>query len=81
MYDYGRLNKLNGYLNSSGSYALSYVSHEDIGDGYAKVVFKCSAKDSAYTITSVRLDVEDHTDSTMATQLCIKDIAITTKQA
>ena len=81
MYDYGRLNKLNGYLNSSGSYALSYVSHEDIGDGYAKVVFKCSAKDSAYTITSVRLDVEDHTDSTIATQLRIKDIAITTKQA
>lgn len=81
MFNYGRLDKLNGYLNSSGSYALSYVSHEDIGDGYAKVVFKCSAKDSAYTITSVRLDVEDHTDSTMATQLRIKDIAITTKQA
>ncbi len=81
MFNYGRLDKLNGYLNSSGSYALSYVSHEDIGDGYAKVVFKCSAKDSAYTITSVRLDVEDHTDSAMATQLRIKDIAITTKQA
>ncbi len=81
MFNYGRLDKLNGYLNSSGSYALSYVSHEDIGDGYAKVVFKCSAKDSAYTITSVRLDVEDHTDSTMATQLRIKDIAITTNQA
>ncbi|MBR2023072.1 MAG: InlB B-repeat-containing protein [Clostridia bacterium] len=79
MYDYGRLDKLNGYLNSSGSYALSYVSHEDIGDGYAKVTLKCSAKSSAYTITSVRLDVEDHTDSTMATQFVIKDIAITTK--
>ena len=81
MFNYGRLDKLNGYLNSSGSYALSYVSHEDIGGGYAKVVLKCSAKADAYTITSVRLDVEDHTDSTMATQLRIKDIAITTKYA
>lgn len=78
MYDYGRLNKLNGYLNSSGSYALSYVSHEDIGGGYAKVVLKCAAKASAYTITSVRLDVEDHTNagSGLATQFRIKDIAI-----
>ena len=76
MFNYGRLDKLNGYLNSSGSYALSYVSHEDIGGGYAKVVLKCSAKADAYTITSVRLDVEDHTDATMATHFRIKDIVI-----
>lgn len=76
MYNYGRLDKMNGYFNDSGSYALSYVSHEGIGGGYAKVVFKCSAKSSAYTITSVRLDVEDHTDTTMATQLRIRDIVV-----
>ena len=81
MYDYGRLNNLNGYLNNSGSYLLSYVSHTDIGGGYAKVVFKYSAKDSAYAITSVRLDVEDHSDTTMATQLRIKDIVVSTKEA
>ena len=76
MYNYGRLDKLNGYLNNSGSYALSYVSHEDVGGGYAKVTFQCAAKSSAYTLTSVRLDVEDHSDSTMATQFRIKDIVI-----
>ena len=79
MYNYGRLDKLNGYLNSSGSYALSYVSQEDIGGGYAKVTLKCSAKAAAYTISSVRLDVEDHTNegNGLATQFRIKDIAIT----
>jgi len=78
MFNYGRLDKLNGYFNSSGSYPLSYVSHTDIGDGYAKVVLKCSAKSAAYTITSVRLDVEDHSDVTMTTQLRIKDIVVGT---
>ena len=81
MYNYGRLDQLNGYLNSSGSYGLSYVSHEDVGNGYAKVTFKCAAKSSGYTITSVRLDVEDHTNagSGLATQFRIKDIVISTK--
>lgn len=81
MYNYGRLDKLNGYLNSSGSYALSYISHEDVGGGYAKVTFKCESKASAYTLNSIRLDVEDHTNagSGLATQLRIKDIQISTK--
>ena len=83
MYNYGRLNKLNGYINSSGSYGLSYVSQEDVGGGYAKVTLKCSAKEAAYTITSVRFDVEDHTGtgSGLATQFRIKDIAIEKKNA
>ena len=81
MYNYGRLDKLNGYMNSSGSYPLSYVSHTDIGGGYAKVVLKCVAKTEAYTIASVRLDVEELTGTEMATQFRIKDIVVSTKEA
>ncbi|MBE5753376.1 MAG: hypothetical protein E7343_04860 [Clostridiales bacterium] len=78
MYDYGRLDKMNGYFNASGSYVFSYVTHVDIGGGYAKVTFKCSAKSSAYTITSVRLDVEDllNSNPTLASQLVIRDIVV-----
>lgn len=76
MYDYGRLDELTGYLNNSGVYKLSYVSHESVGNGYAKVTLKCDAKDSDYTITSVRLDVDDHSDITMTTQFLIKDIVV-----
>ena len=81
MYNYGRLDKLNGYMNSSDSYPLSYVSHTDIDGGYAKVVLKCAAKTEAYTITKVRLDAENLTGSAMATQFRIKDIVVSTKEA
>ena len=75
MYDYGRLAQLEGYINNK--YKLAYVSHEDAGNGYAKVTFKCTV-DADCDITKVRLDVEDHTgdNSGLATQLRIKDIAI-----
>ena len=81
MYNYGRLDKLDGYFFGSGTNHFSYVTHKDIGGGYAKVTFKCDAKDSDYTITSVRLDVENHTDSGsgLATQFRIKDIVVDTK--
>ena len=76
MHNYGRLDKLEGYINSK--YALSYVSHEDVGGAYAKVTLKCTVTEDC-TISTVRFDVEKHEGTNLATQLVIKDIAITTK--
>ena len=78
MYDYGRLDKLECFINRT--YKVAYDSQEDVGGGYAKVTFKCTVSE-ACVITSVRFDVEDHSDATMATQLRIKDIIITKEEA
>lgn len=80
MYDYGRLSNLDGYIYIDNSPKhFSYVSQEDVGDGYSQVTFKCTVSD-ACNITGVRLDVENHTDSNnrLATLFRIQDITITT---
>lgn len=80
LFNYGddRLDKLEGLFLGSATNYLTRVSREDIGNGYAKVVFKCAAKSSTYTINNVRLDVENHTGdgAHLATQLVIKDIVV-----
>ena len=81
MYDYGRLNELEGYLNQSGNYHISVESVTATTDGYANVVFKCVAKAESYTITSIRIDTEDFGSNQMNAQFRIKSIAIECKDA
>ena len=88
MYNYGRLEALEGHFLGSATKFFDYVSHEDIGGGYAKVVLKLAGQSSAYTINNVRFDVEAHgtknsngtiTSNSLATQLRIKDIVVDTE--
>jgi hypothetical protein len=80
MYDYGRLDKLSGYLNGSGSYPLSFVSATATSNGYANVVFKCEAKEEAYTLTSIRIDSENYETNQMNAQLRIKSVSVTVEE-
>ena len=78
MFNYGRLDKVEGYFLGSANNFLTYVKHTDIGGGYAKVVLKRAAQSSAYTINNVRIDLESHSDGSMATQIVVRDIVVGT---
>lgn len=45
-------------------------------DGYAKVVFKCTAKAESYTMTSIRIDTESFESNEMNAQFRIKSISV-----
>ena len=76
VYDYGRLQNLNGYINSDGKYSLSFVSATPTANGYANVVLRCVAKTESYTINSIRFDTESIESNKMATQLRIKSVSV-----